>query len=79
MAGETTPNSAHPNHWPAQPHWPPQNGTAPSEESPELLRWRADMRLDEMTLEAVDVSASSDPIPHCPIHQPSVNHRPFHL
>ena len=34
-----------------------QNGSAESEESPELLRWRADTLLDEMMLGGVDISA----------------------
>ncbi len=62
MSGESTQNPGNQNSWQATANWPPQNGTAPSEESPELLRWRADMLLDEMMLGAVDISASSDTV-----------------
>lgn len=38
---------------------PVPNGAPHGEESPELLRWRADLLLDEMMLGAVDISAGS--------------------
>ena len=34
-----------------------ENGDAQREDSPELLRWRADILMDEMMLGAVDVTA----------------------
>lgn len=56
MTAQTTPESANRSHPYSAGHGG-DNGGAQREDSPELLRWRADILMDEMMLGAVDVTA----------------------
>ena len=56
MTAQTTPDSANRSH-PYSAARGGDNGGAQREDSPELLRWRADILMDEMMLGAVDVTA----------------------
>ena len=56
MTAQTTPKSTNRSHPYSAGHGG-DNGGAQREDSPELLRWRADILMDEMMLGAVDVTA----------------------
>lgn len=47
------------------------------EEAPDLLRWRAEMLLDEMMVGAVDASAGEEDAPYRPAHTPTDRPRAY--